>query len=456
MSNATLPEIFLRPGAPSQPLGRRWSAPLRERACRQLFEELESRELLSDTPTHLVIGVAPTNGYIGLKNAVDLTVEVTDASGDVVAGNNSVVKLSIGGGPAGALHGSTAVRAVNGVATFTDLVFSKGGTFTLSAADGPLTGATTGSITIIAAPVPTSLEFTSQPQPNATGAVAGGPVVVEVLDQYGNAFAGTEQISLSLSSAPAKGKVGGTLSARTVAGSATFNVVTVNEGGTFALKAKLGKLTAVSDPFDMGGPPVATSLDFVLGPTASTAGQKMTLPMAVEVLDQYGNILTTDHSTVALKLQGGPAHSPVFTAPVKLGVAVFSKVVYDTAGTFTLAASDGKLPAIASGSFTVAAGAATHLVFATIPANKSPAAGPLTVVVDADDKFGNVDTTSTVTVSLVLASAPHGSGSGSTDAVAAEGVATFDALVFPLAGRYVLKATASGLVGALSQAFILA
>ena len=40
--------------------------------------------------------------------------------------------------------------------------------------------------------------------------------------------------------------------------------------------------------------------------------------------------------------------------------------------------------------------------------------------------------------------------------MAAEGVATFDALVFPLAGRYVLKATASGLVGALSQAFILA
>ena len=169
-------------------------------------------------------------------------------------------------------------------------------------------------------------------------------------------------------------------------------MVTVNEGGTFALKAKLGKLTAVSDPFDMGGPPVATSLDFVQGPTASTAGREMTLPMAVEVLDQYGNILTTDHSTVALKLQGGPAGTRrCLPPPVKLGVAVFSKVVYDTAGTFTLAASDGKLPAIASGSFTVAAGAATHLVFATIPANKSPAAGPLTVVVDADDKFGNVD-----------------------------------------------------------------
>ena len=188
----------------------------RKHTCRQLFEELESRELLSDTPTHLVIGIAPTNGYIGLKNAVDLTVEVTDASGDVVAGNNSVVKLSIGGGPAGALHGSTAVRAANGVATFTDLVFSKGGTFTLSAAVGA--GGGDDRFDHDHRGAGTDVAGIHVPATAQRDRHSGGPVVVEVLDQYGNAFAGTEQISLSLSSAP-PGKSRRHVEHRTVAGS---------------------------------------------------------------------------------------------------------------------------------------------------------------------------------------------------------------------------------------------
>ena len=81
-----------------------------------------------------------------------MKVAVEDKFGNVVTGNSSTVSLAVASGPAGFATGSTtSVVAVNGVATFSKLIFNKSGTYTLRAGDGLLTGAVSGTITINAA-----------------------------------------------------------------------------------------------------------------------------------------------------------------------------------------------------------------------------------------------------------------------------------------------------------------
>jgi uncharacterized repeat protein (TIGR03803 family) len=83
-----------------------------------------------------------------ISPAVKLAVE--DAFGNVVTSNTSRVTLSIASSPrGGALSGVDALNAVAGIATFSDLLLNPGGTYTLKAVDGVLTGATSHSFTVV-------------------------------------------------------------------------------------------------------------------------------------------------------------------------------------------------------------------------------------------------------------------------------------------------------------------
>ena len=62
----------------------------------------------------------------------------------------------------------------------------------------------------------------------------------------------------------------------------------------------------------------------------------------VDVEDPFGNIVLTDSSTVSLSIASGPGSlSGTVTATASSGVATFSDVILDTAGSYTLAATDG-------------------------------------------------------------------------------------------------------------------
>jgi hypothetical protein len=77
----------------------------------------------------------PSNAVVGQPISPAITVAVVDAKGHTVATDNTqLVTLAIASGPAGAkLLGTTTVRAVNGVADFTNLTLSLPGTYTLTA-----------------------------------------------------------------------------------------------------------------------------------------------------------------------------------------------------------------------------------------------------------------------------------------------------------------------------------
>ncbi len=96
----------------------------------------------------LVITQSPTTGSAGTAlGAVKVAVE--DPYGNMLTGDTSTVTLTVGTGPGGFTAGSTtSVAAVNGVATFANLVLNTKGTYTLKASDGTLSGTTSGNIVV--------------------------------------------------------------------------------------------------------------------------------------------------------------------------------------------------------------------------------------------------------------------------------------------------------------------
>ncbi len=89
----------------------------------------------------------------------------------------------------------------------------------------------------------------------------------------------------------------------------------------------------------------ASKLVFGQQPTNAKAGAAISPAVTVKVEDAYGNVVTSDSSTVTLKLSSGTfaSGSSTATATTSNGVATFSGLVIDTAGTYTLKATDGSL-----------------------------------------------------------------------------------------------------------------
>src|ERR1700680_36310 len=81
--------------------------------------------------------------------------------------------------------------------------------------------------------------------------------------------------------------------------------------------------------------------------------------------DQYGNVVTGNSSTVTLTLSSGTFEggSTTATAVAVSGVATFSTLKIDVAGSYSVAATDGALAASgASSSFTISPAAASKVV----------------------------------------------------------------------------------------------
>jgi hypothetical protein len=80
------------------------------------------------------------NGLVDQPIGGPITVAVVDAYGNTITTSNQLVTLAIASGPAGArLTGMTTVRAVHGIATFSNVMLNVAGTYTLTATGGKLT-----------------------------------------------------------------------------------------------------------------------------------------------------------------------------------------------------------------------------------------------------------------------------------------------------------------------------
>jgi hypothetical protein len=104
--------------------------------------------------SRLAFGQQPTSTTVNTAISPAVTVRVLDAFGNLVSGDNTdQVTVALGSNPGGGTLGGTTTATVSGgVATFANLSVNQTGTgYTLTAASGSLTGATSAAFNITAA-----------------------------------------------------------------------------------------------------------------------------------------------------------------------------------------------------------------------------------------------------------------------------------------------------------------
>jgi hypothetical protein len=411
------------------------------------------------TPSQLAFTVQPTNVTAGSSIIPAVQVSIEDAAGSVVTAATNAVTIAIGTNPAaGTLSGTLTVNAVAGVATFSNLSIDRAGVgYTLVASSGTLTAATSTAFNVTAGP-PAKLAFAVQPTNVVAGTAITPAVQVSVQDSLGNLVpTATNSVTVAIGTNPGGGTLSGTATVNAVAGVATFSNLSINKTGTgYTLAATSGVLTgATSTAFNVT-PGTATQLLFTTQPPANgTAGSPLTAAV-VSVEDALGNVVTTSVASIAITSTptnvGGTT-----TLSATNGVATFNNLIFTAVGSYTLTAASSGLTSATSSSVTISPGPPAKLAFTTQPPPTSALGGNVTpsaaVAVSVQDAFGNLETTSSVPITI--SSTPTNVG-GTTTAPATNGVATFSNLLFTIAGNnYTLTAASAPLTSTNSNSFAL-
>jgi hypothetical protein len=394
-------------------------------------------------PSQVVIQQTPASGTAGSALSPAVVVAVEDQFGDVVATDSSTVTLSIATGPGAFTATSTvSVSAVNGIATFDNLVLNTSGNYTVTATDGSLSAATSGTITINPAAA-AKLSFLQSPLAGITGVTLTPAVQVAVEDQFGNVVTGdSSTVTLNLTSGTfSTGK--NSVTAVASKGVATFSGLIVNTTGANSFHAFDGALPmATSSVFRITFP--ASKLVLQQAPPATgTAGVALTRSVKVAVEDSAGSVVTVDNSTVTLTLSGGTFANGSKTVAVQAvnGVATFDGLIINKVGAYSVTASDGNLTAVTSGTITINPAAAAQLVIQQAPTTGTAgvALSPA-VKVAVQDQFGNLVSTYSI-VTLTLSSGTFSTGQTTATAGVSSGIATFSSLTLKTAGNYTLTAS---------------
>ena len=424
------------------------------------------------TGTKLVFTQQPNASYAS-GAAIAVKVSIEDANGTVAVNDTSAVTLALSGGSAGAtLGGTKTVNAVAGVATFSNLTVDKAGSaYVLNATDGSLTAGASSAFNI-GAGAATAITFTTQPATNAN--VAAGtaiPLVAHVQDAAANPVAG-QSVTLSLQANPGSSTL--TVTANPVVtdanGNATFANVSLNKVGS----AYKFKATDTTTPLSVTGNAfniVAGAASAIAFSTQPASGANITIgatiPLVAHVADANGNAVSGQSIALSIANNPGAAALGVSANPVgtnAAGDATFTNVSLNKVGSgYTLKATDNSVASLSvvGNAFNIVAGPPAQLSFVQQPGNGvagialSPA-----VTVQVRDALGNpvVADTHSVTLSVSAGPGPFDPVT-SVSAPFVAGVATFNSLVFDVAGPgYQLTGAdaGDGLTTAPSSTFLIA
>jgi hypothetical protein len=397
----------------------------------------------------------PTRVTAGKGFSVSVAEE--DAAGhvDTLFNGNVTLTPSNGSNP---LLGTTTVKAVNGVATFSGLSFDYVGQFTLGAVGSGLLAQPSTVITVLPAPA-TQLVVTEQP-PTSAIALLPFEATVTAEDQFGNpdtSFNGN--VNLALSNNPGQSTLGGPLSVAATGGVAQFSELTLSKVSTgYAIQATSTGVTPVTTNSIAVTPGSASQLLISAQPPSGII-QDTPFSVSVSVADGGGNIVSNYNGAVTLAIAQGPDGASLdgtTTVDVSQGVAVFDDLTMTQASTgYSLAASSGSLPARTTGSFDVLP--PTDYRFEVL--NEPPASvavnGKFGLTVAAWDGLGNIDTAFRGVVKITLENNPGGARPGGTLSVSAQnGVATFSGISLNQVGTgYTLQVSSTGLGSEITTPF---
>jgi len=410
-------------------------------------------------PGRLSVRTEPSQTRAGDAIAPAPSVLLTDSFGNKLAGQT--VEVALTPAAAGSFVGSTttSVTDAEGVATFANLKIDKAySPYQLEFRIGAVT-VMSRQFAVIGG-TPTRLEMVQQPPTGTAGKVLDPAPSVKALDQFNN---GVADIRVVVSLNGGSFATGSVTEVRTgVGGVASFADLKINTART--------DYTLTFETF-VDGQPSVTSAAFAVQPDhdgavmtvttqpgTTTAGNAVSGPPTVTVKDQFNNNVSDKDISVTLNTGSFAGGSTTTVKTSVSGVAAFSNLLINGAGSYTLTFRlVGHAAERTSNSFTVDPAAAAKLVMVTQPSSTASAGVAFATqpAVRLQDSFGNNVSLSGRTVTASVA-AGSGTLAGTLTATTnANGVATFATLrIDGATGSRTLRFSSSGVTAVDSQVVV--
>lgn len=308
--------------------------------------------VLAATATALSITSQATTA--ALNSPIRLVVSAVDAQGDLDPTFNGNISVQLVNNPGGAtLTGNLTVQAVDGVATFAGLALSSlGNGYTIRANSTGLTSVVSAPISIVpATPVKLILQgvegLVDAGEPFDVGVIAVNPFAAAIPNY-------TQNATISLTSGPAGGVLGGTLTRMAANGSVNFADLTLNKAGTYTFQITSGNLTPAHGIIHVKA---AAATHLALTHHPPVVGLLDPFVLTIAAVDQDGNIDTKYLGSLAIALASNPSGATldgILSVPFVAGIATFSSLTLSQLGTgYTLLATIAGLPAITTGQIAV-------------------------------------------------------------------------------------------------------
>ncbi|HEY9304968.1 MAG TPA: hypothetical protein VIO95_11825 [Mycobacterium sp.] len=328
--------------------------------------------------THLVFTTQPDGSATGgVAFPTQPVVTAEDAGGNPAANYSASVSLKIKSGTAGATLSGCSGTLSNAVTTFSGCKIDKSGTYVLTATDANNLTVDSNSLTVSVGPA-AQLAFTQQPDGSATGGVAFPTQPKVAVEDAGGNIVTTDTSTVSLAITAGTGTTGATLSGCTPGtpsgGVTTFSGCKIDRAGSnYQLHATDGTFAAAdSNAFTVSVGP-ASQLVFTQQPDGSaTINAPFPKQPIITAEDAGGNTVTAYSKSISLAIATGPAGAALSGCAGSLtnGVDSFSGCQLNTAGSYTLKATDTSSPVLSatSSSFAVSNVSATSVAQAAGPA----------------------------------------------------------------------------------------
>jgi len=247
--------------------------------------------------TALLIDVQPSGVVSEVPFTIQPIIKIVDLNGDVVptATNDVSVSITVVNG-SGLLTGTTTVTAVDGYATFTDLVFTGAGSFYLTFNSIDLTPVNSNEIATL---TPTELIVSVQPFAGLSGEILFTQPTIAIVNWIGDlVIDATDVVDVSLVDVTGSSVLTGTLNAIAFGGYAAFTDLIATGYGSFYLSFTSGTLTSVNSNIlffipDPGSPnpaiPVKPKRSYIPA-SVPTSVDMETNEFAINVADKKGYV----------------------------------------------------------------------------------------------------------------------------------------------------------------------
>jgi trimeric autotransporter adhesin len=290
--------------------------------------------------TQLAITTQPNGAVTGEVFTTQPIVSIRDVNGNQTTSTAAVTAAIFSGG--GTLAGTVTVNAVNGVATFTNLLITGTGNHTIRFTSGALTNATSSVFNVAAGP-PTQLAITTQPGGAGNTAPFANQPVIAIRDAGGFQTTSTAAVTAAVFSG--SGTLTGTVTVNAVNGIATFGDLTLTGTGAHTLRfTSTGLTSATSASFTItAGPATTIAAQSPLSQSA-TVSTAVGAPPAVLVTDVSGNPVSGVSVTFAVTGGGGTIAPTTTIVTNAVGVAALTSwTVGSAAGENTVTATSSGL-----------------------------------------------------------------------------------------------------------------